>query len=370
MSAGLHVDEGLPGVPTRHEPKGINSTATVAIAAAMKMVPVGASTSPTSPRTRKTSAGTQWGGPSLGREEIVRVRGLVITPDGDGRGIKLWVAFIGDALGSEDGYDLLWVESEIFESEICAFWFANQHNCASWFDMQGRRVEMVRAEAIGDDVGGDEPRKTRRDVAEVFPSQRQRDRDKLADAARELGIIRDSSAFVSKGGGSGAATDAATATDGAGPPADPTGHFDGSANLAEVLIKQKMEKQELRDAAIKASKVPIFDDDDHSFLDEVAERKVAEARQTRERENDALAEFKRMQSEAAKSVPSADERPGYESAAPGRKQADEKRPGRPKVVRLDVKRQKAVKGKASESNDLDNGKGVENLFGCYEDDSD
>ena len=77
-----------------HEPKGTNSTAAVAIAAAMKMVPVGASTSPTSPRTRKTSTGRQRDGPNcltLGR---LQVRGLVITPDGDGRDIKRCVAII------------------------------------------------------------------------------------------------------------------------------------------------------------------------------------------------------------------------------------------------------------------------------------
>ncbi len=81
-----------------HEPKGTNSTAAVAIAAAMKMVPVGASTSPTSPRTRKTSTGRQRDGPNcltLGRvSEIGQVRGLVITPDGDGRDIKRCVAII------------------------------------------------------------------------------------------------------------------------------------------------------------------------------------------------------------------------------------------------------------------------------------
>jgi hypothetical protein len=244
-------------------------------------------------------------------------------------------------------------------------------------------VDLVRAaEVIGEDVGGDEWRKPR-DVASVFPSQKQRDKDRLADAAKELGIIRDSSAFVT-GGRTGATADAETPTDGAGPPAvnPPTGHFDGSANLAEVLIKQKLERQELRDAAIKASKVPIYDDDDHSFLDEVAERKAAEARQTRKRENDALAEFKRMQSEATTSFQSADERPGDQSAGPGRRRADAKRAdakradakwadakraGRPKVVRLDVKRQKAVKGGNSDGRDSDDDRGTENLFGCYED---
>lgn len=88
---------GLPrGLPTHHEPKGTNRTATVAIAAAMKTVPVGASTSPTSPRTRKTSTGTQRDGAraSLGRVEIVRFCGLVITPDGNGRDVKLCVAII------------------------------------------------------------------------------------------------------------------------------------------------------------------------------------------------------------------------------------------------------------------------------------
>lgn len=246
--------------------------------------------------------------------------------------------------------------------------------------MQGRRVELVRADAIGDDTDGDEPsRKTRRDVASVFPSQRQRDRDKLADAAKELGIIRDSSAFVT-GGDAGATTDAAWGplSDGAGGPAaaESTGHFDGSANLAEVLLKQKLEKQELRDAAIKASKVPTYDDDDHLFLDEVAERKAAEARQTRKRENDALAEFKRMQSEVATSVQSVDERLGDRSPPPGRRRDDAKRAGRFKVVRLDGKRQKARKDGESDDyndnnddNDLDHDKVAPNLFGCYGDDS-
>ncbi len=84
-----------------------------------------------------------------------------------------------------------------------------------------------------------------------------------------------------------------------------------------------------------------------------------------------------MQSEATTSFQSADERPGDQSAGPGRrradakradaKRADAKRAGRPKVVRLDVKRHKAVKGGNFEGRDSDDDRGTENLFGCYED---
>ena len=41
--------------------------------------------------------------------------------------------------------------------------------------------------------------------------------------------------------------------------------------------------------------------------------------------------------------------------------------GRPKVVRIDVKRHKAVKGGNFEGRDSDDDRGTENLFGCYED---
>lgn len=242
--------------------------------------------------------------------------------------------------------------------------------------MQGRRVELVRAEVDGGreyDAGPSSS--SRRDIASIFPSKQQRDKDKLADAAKELGIIRDSSAFVS-GGDAGATTGAVTST-------NPVEHFDGSGSLGEALLKQKLEKQELRDAAIKASKVPIYDDDDHFFLDSVMEARVAKARQTRERENDALAEFKRMQSKAMTSVQSAGELLGDRSAVPGTKRGDAKRAGRLRVVRLDVKRQRTGKDVGSEEDedgDKDGDKdgddlesdddGVENLFGCYGEDSD
>ena len=62
-------------------------------------------------------------------------------------------------------------------------------------------------------------------------------------------------------------------------------------------MKQKAQRQEARDALIKASKVPVYDDQDLDYLDSVEAAKREAAKATALAENSALADFKRMQSE-------------------------------------------------------------------------
>lgn len=159
--------------------------------------------------------------------------------------------------------------------------------------MQRRGVELFRApRAEGDDA--DVP-SAKREAAHVFPSLKKKEANKLADAAKELGIIRDSSAFVSSNRND--TTDVAPAANAASEPPELTAHHDGSSSLAEVLMKQKAQREEARDALIKASKVPVYDDQDLDYLDSVEAAKREAAKATALAENSALADFKRMQSE-------------------------------------------------------------------------
>ena len=232
--------------------------------------------------------------------------------------------------------------------------------------MQGRRVELVRV-ADGREPFVNESTQRKRDVSAVFPNSRDDRKMKLVEAAKELGIIRDGASFVSVGG------------------AEPggcghfDGHFDGSACLAETLLKQKLEKQEERAAAIKASKVPVYDDEDRCYLDSVDEAKQEDERQRKKREDDALAEFKRMQSKAVNAI-------GVSRNAV--RHGDVKRRGASRLVeRIKFKRRRGDQNSAIvedeciheciDEADGDNGSDAAtiggentNLFGCYGDDSD
>jgi len=228
------------------------------------------------------------------------------------------------------------------------------------------RVARARDEDQGD--GGNAEGSRARDA--VFPTLKQKEKTQLADAAKELGIIRDSSAFVSSGAMGAGGTGEAGAT-GATEPPPSTAHHDGSASLAEVLLKQKAQKQEARDALIKASKVPVYDDRDFDYLEEVEEAKRDTARLLRDRENAALSDFRRMQNEAVASTvllkdgteaaDGVDERPTTASARPGAKRARLAVKDRIKVTKV------AVGDDDGEGNEGDGGGG---LFGAYGSDSD
>ena len=242
--------------------------------------------------------------------------------------------------------------------------------------MQGRRVELVRV-ADGREPDVDSIQR-KRDVSAVFPNSRDDRKRKLVEAAKELGIIRDGAAFVSVGG-------SGNATGGAEPglnnePGSSGGHFDGSACLADTLLKQKLEKQEARDAAIKASKVPVYDDEDRDYLDFVEEAKQEDARQRKKREDDALAEFKRMQNKAANAgIPGGQLGDHSGISRNALRQGDVKRARASRLVeRIKLKRQRGdqnsamVEDEANGDNSSDGAVGGENtnLFGCYGDDSD
>jgi hypothetical protein len=241
--------------------------------------------------------------------------------------------------------------------------------------MQRRPVEMVRSleEGGGDDAAKAGGKADLRDVRSVFPSHASK---QLVREATKLGLLRDTKTFVS----------AATSSEDAAvvePPS--TEHFDGSSSLAEVLLRQRAEKQEAREQALKAMKVQRpLDDAEVEFLDDIEVSKREMDKKIAQQESEQLAEFNRAQRGTVRcaedsqvlrrAIPSRVKTAGG-SDEDGNKTAPLKRQKVSDVLKQRLKSKKHQTAIRDDDGDDDSRRGggdpseTVNLFGCYGEDS-